>query len=75
MESKSQEPFNLPAAASRLPHDLLSGSPPVMFIPIPTQDDVKAMFVLLTGIASGLLLVPDRQASEHRCPRAPRRVA
>jgi hypothetical protein len=54
MESKSQEPFNLPAGSVRaLLTTLLVGiTAAVMFIPVPSgKDDVKAMFVLLTGIA------------------------
>jgi hypothetical protein len=54
MESKSQEPFNLPAGSVRafLTLLLVGITAAVMFIPIHNgNDDVKAMFVLLTGIA------------------------
>jgi len=70
MESKSQEPFNLPAGSVRafLTTLLVGITAAVMFIPIPNgKDDVKAMFVLLTGIAvRDYFSSRDRQAERER---------
>jgi hypothetical protein len=74
MESKSQEPFNLPAGSVRafLTTLLVGITAAVMFIPIPNgKDDVKAMFVLLTGIAvRDYFSSRDRQAERERAQEA-----
>ena len=54
MEKKSGDPFGLPKGSVRafLTTALVGITAAVMFIPVAKgTDDVKAMFVLLTGIA------------------------
>jgi hypothetical protein len=54
MNTSSTEPFGLPTGTVRafLTTLLVGITAAIMFLPIPTgKDDVRSMFVLLTGIA------------------------
>ncbi len=70
MEKKSSDPFGLPNGSVRafLTMLLVGITAAVMFIPVAKgTDDVKAMFVLLTGIAvRDYFASRDRQAERDR---------
>lgn len=69
------EPFGLPRGSVRaLLTILLVGiTAAIMFIPIPAgKDDVKSMFVLLTGIAVRDYFASREHASTGAAPRARR---
>jgi hypothetical protein len=75
MESKSQDPLGLPNGSVRalLTMLLVGITAAVMFIPVAKgTGDVKAMFVLLTGIAvRDYFSSRDRQAERERTAESP----
>jgi hypothetical protein len=74
MEKKSSDPFGLPNGSVRafLTTLLVGITAAVMFIPVAKgTDDVKAMFVLLTGIAvRDYFASRDRQAERDKAAEA-----
>jgi hypothetical protein len=76
---KSQDPFGLPSGSVRAALALLlvGITAAVMFVPVAKgTDDVKAMFVLLTGIAvRDYFASRDRQAERDRTADAETRAA
>lgn len=76
MEKKTFDPFGLPNGSVRafLTTLLVVITAAVMFVPVAKNtDDVKAMFVLLTGIAvRDYFASRDRQAEHDRAANTPR---